>query len=103
MTDQDKLNFKEKYENNPVAYCEDFYNVKLLPYQKLLLNAIHTKDKIISFINGRMNQKLLMSNAQLEYMKLMEMNFEVWSLKSIDVYEKGVLVRTIKHKKEKLC
>ena len=100
MTDQDKLDFKEKYENNPVAFAEDFYNVKLLPYQKLLLNTIHTKDKIISFINGRMNQKLLMSNAQFEYMKLMEMNFEVWSSKGIDVYEKGVLVKTIKGGKE---
>ena len=45
MTDQDKLNFKKKYENNPVVFCEDFYNVKLYPYQKLFLNAIHSKDR----------------------------------------------------------
>jgi len=98
MTDQDKLNFKEKYQNNPVAFCEDIYNVKLYPYQKLMLNVIRTKDKIVSFISGRMNQKLLLSEMQLEYMKIMKMNFEVWCKDGIDVYEKGVLVRTIKHK-----
>jgi len=29
MTDQEKLNFKEKYQNNPVAFVEDYYNIKL--------------------------------------------------------------------------
>lgn len=101
MTDKEKLNFKEKYQNNPVAFVEDFYNVKLYPYQKEILNVIHTKDRIVSYFNGRMNQKLWLSNAQLEYMKMMEMNFEVWCKDGIDVYEKGVLVRTIKHKGDK--
>jgi len=99
MTDQDKLNFKEKYQNNPVAFVKDFYNLKLYPYQKIVLNTLHTKDKIVSFINGCMNQKLLLSNVQLEYMKAREMNFEVWCKDGIEVYKKGILVRTIKHKK----
>jgi hypothetical protein len=45
-----------------------------------------------------MNQKQWLENMKLEYMKAMEMNFELWSPKGIDVYEKGELVRTIKHK-----
>jgi len=100
MTYQDKLNLIKKYRNNPVAFVEDMHpDIKLYPYQKLLLNAMHSKDKIVSFFNGRMNQKLWLSNMRLEYMKLMQIDFEVWGLKGIDVYEKGVLVRTIKHKK----
>ncbi len=109
MADQDKLNFKERYENfkdyyknNPVAFVEDFCpDIKLHTYQKVMLNTIMAKDKSISFINSRRNQKLWLANMQLEAMKAMEMNFEVWSLKGIDVYEKGVLVRTIKHKGDK--
>jgi len=101
MTDQDKLNLIKKYRNNPAAFVEDMHpNIKLHTYQKVFLNAILLKNKIISFFNSRMNQKLWLSNMQLEIMKAMEMNFQVWSLKGIDVYEKGVLVRTIKHKKE---
>ena len=60
---------------------------------------IHNNDyKTVSFFNARMNQRLWLSNMRLEYMKLMGMNFQVWSLKGIDVYEKGVLVKTIKEK-----
>ena len=107
MTDQEKLNFKERYQNfkeyyqnNPVAFVEDFTpGIKLHTYQKAILNAILVKDKTVSFFNARMNQKLWLENMRLEYMKAMEMDFEVWSLKGIDVYEKGVLVKTIKHKK----
>ena len=101
MTDQDKLNFKEKYENNPVAFIEDMCpNIKLHEYQKTLLNLIHSnKYETISFINDRMNQKLWLSNMQLEIMKTMKMNFQVLSPKGIDVYEDGVLVKTTKHKK----
>jgi len=101
MTDQDKLNFKEKYENNPVAFIEDMCpNIKLHEYQKVLLNLIHSnKYKTISFFNARMNQKLWLENMRLEYMKGMKMNFQVWSPKGIDVYEDGALVKTIKHKK----
>lgn len=98
MTDQDKLNFKKKYQNNPVAFVEDFHpEIKLHTYQKIFLNAILLKDKTVSFFNARIQQKLWLSNMQLEYMKAMEMNFQVWSSKGIDVYENGVLVRTIKN------
>ena len=101
MTDQEKLNFKEKYQNNPVAFCEDIMNVKLLPYQKEMLNIFYNnKNRFISFIGGRINQKLWLSNMQLEYMKAMEMNFQVWKSEGIDVYEKGVLVNTIKDKEQ---
>lgn len=98
MTDQEKLNFKEKYKNNPVAFVEDFCpDIKLHIYQKAMLNAIHNNNyKTFSFINPRRNQRQWFENIRLEYMKAMEMDFEVWNLKSIDVYEKGVLVRTIK-------
>lgn len=97
MTDQDRLKFKEKYQHNPVAFVEDFCpDIKLHTYQKVFLNAILLKEKTVSFFNARINQKKLLSNMQIEYMKTMEMNFEVWSPKGIDVYEKGVLVRTIK-------
>jgi len=35
MTNQDKLNFKEKYQNNPVAFIEDMYpDIKLHEYQQ---------------------------------------------------------------------
>ena len=107
MTDQDNLNFKEKYakfkdyyDNNPVAFVEDFNpDIKLLPYQKELLNSIHNNDyKMVSFPNARMNQKRWLENMRLEYMKTMEMNFQVWSSKGIDFYESGVLVRVIKHR-----
>lgn len=100
MTDQEKLEFKDKYQNNPVAFVEDFYNVKLYPWQKVVLNAIHKKDKFVSFVGGRINQKKWLDNMKLEYMKTMEMNFEVWSTNGIDVYENGILVKTIKRRKD---
>jgi len=50
MTDQDKLNFKKKYENNPVAFVEDMHpDIKLHTYQKAILNAIVLKEKTVSF------------------------------------------------------
>jgi len=108
MIDQEKFNFEERYQNfkeyyqhNPVAFVEDFNpGIKLHTYQKAILNAILLKEKTVSFFNARMNQKLWLSNMRLEIMKAMKMNFQVWSLKGIDVYENGVLVKTIKHKKE---
>lgn len=103
MTDQDKLNFIEKYQNNPVAFVEYVCpEIKLLPYQKELLNLIHSNNyKTVSFSNARMNQKRWIANMRLEYMKLMGMDFQVWNPKGIDIYENGVLVKTIKHKKGK--
>ena len=100
MNDQEKLSFKEKYKNNPVAFVEDFCpDIKLHTYQKAMLNAIVAKENFISFFDGRKNQRQWIEKMRLEYMKAMEMDFEVWSSKGIDVYEKGVLVRTIEHKK----
>lgn len=106
MTDQDKLNFKERYLNfkeyyqhNPVAFIEDFNpDIKLLPYQKTILNAMMTKDKTISFFNAHMNQKRWLANMRLELMKLMGMDFTVLSPSGRDDYENGVLVKTAKHK-----
>jgi hypothetical protein len=66
-----------------------------------MLNAIVAKEKFISFFDARRNQKQWIENMRLEYMKAMEMDFQVWNSKGIDVYEKGVLVRTIEHKGEK--
>ena len=34
-------------------------------------------------------------------MKLMGMDFQLWSSKGIDVYEKGVFIKTLKHKGDK--
>lgn len=45
MIDQDKINFKEKYQDNPVAFCEDFYNVKLHSYQKVILNNLEKGER----------------------------------------------------------
>ena len=105
--DQDNLSFKERYakfkdyyDNNPVALVEDFNpDIKLLPYQKIILNAMMAKEKAYSFINAHMNQKLWLDNMKLEWMKVFRRDFQVWSPKGIDVYEKGVLVRTIKEEK----
>lgn len=100
MTDQKTLeriySIKEKYKDNPVAFVEDFYKVKLYPWQKVILNAIHKKDKIVSYFIPYRHGKAILQKGQLEYMKAMEMDFSVWNKDGIEVYEKGVLVRTIK-------
>lgn len=103
MTDEEKLkllDFKNKYKDNPDTFIEDFYpDIKLMEYQKLILKALNSKEKLYySFFNGRMAQKRWLMNCQLEYMKSMEMDFNVLNKNSIDVYEKGILVRTIKNK-----
>lgn len=98
MTNQDNLKLIQKYRDNPVAFVEDMYpDIKLHTYQKVFLNAVFLKDKTFSFFSGRRNQKQWLSNMRLEYMKLMGMDFEVWSSKGIDVYENGVLIKTIKN------
>jgi len=107
--DQDKLSFKERYakfkdyyDNNPVPLIEDFNpDIKFLPYQKLILNAMMEKDKTISFINPYMAHKRWLANFRLELMKLMGMDFTVLSPSGRDDYEKGVLVKTINHKGDK--
>jgi hypothetical protein len=98
MTDQEKLEFKEKYQNNPVAFLEDCIGVKLLPYQKAMINGVNKiGDVRYTYVQSRINQKRWLANLQLTYMKAMEMDFELWTKEGIEVYEKGVLVKTLKH------
>jgi len=93
MTDKEKLNFKEKYQNNPVAFVEDFYNIKLHTWQKTLLKAIIAKDKIVSHFIPYRYGKAILQKGQLEYMKAMEMDFNILTKDGIEVYEKGILVK----------
>jgi len=105
--DQDNLSFKERYakfkdyyDNNPVALVEDFNpDIKLLPYQKIILNAMMVKDKTVSYINPYTAHKIWLSNMRLELMKLMGMDFTVLSPSGRDDYEKGVLVEEVKNEK----
>ena len=103
MTDQEKLNFKEKYKNNPIAFIEDFYNVKLQSWQKLYLKTIITKDKIASYFTPYRYGKAILHKGQLEYMKAMEMYFSLWTKDGIEVYEKGIIIRKIEHKENNIC
>jgi len=109
MNDQDNLSFKERYakfkdyyDNNPVALVEDFNpDIKLLPYQKVILNAMMAKDRTVSFIDARIAHKIWLANFRLELMKLMGMDFTVLSPSGRDDYEKGVLVEEVKSEKGK--
>lgn len=105
MTNQEMLdfkdkaeNFKDKYKNNPIAFAEDFCGVKLYPWQKVLLNTWNSIDHCKEYICNipYRNGKKMVRDTQFEYMKAMEMDFKVWKPEGIDVYEKGVLVRTIR-------
>ena len=97
MTDQEKLNFKEKYQNNHIAFIEDYYNVKLQSWQRLYLKTIIAKDKIISYFTPYRYGKAILQKGQLEYMKVMEMDFSLWTKNGIEVYEKGEFIKNIKH------
>lgn len=96
------LNFRNKYKNKPIAFAEDMYGVKLYPWQKALLNAWNGVEKCKQYIYNILyrHEKQMLAQAQLEYMKTMEMDFYVWKLDCIEVYEKGVLVRTIREENE---
>ena len=100
MTDEEKFKFKNKYKDNPVAFIEDFYpDIKLMEYQKLILKALNSKEKLYySIFNGRSGQKKWLMNMQIEFMKAMEMDFNVFNKNSIDVYEKVVI--TIEYKEK---
>jgi len=93
-----KSNFKEKYQNNPIAFIEDFYNVKLQSWQKLYLKTIIAKDKIVSYFIPCRYRKAILYKGQLEYMKVMKMDFQIWETDGIEVYEKGIFIRKIEHK-----
>lgn len=97
MTDQEKLNFKEKYQNNPVAFVEDYYNIKLYSQQKTYLKTIIVKDKNILYFTPYRYGKAILQKGQLEYMKAMEMDFSLWTKNGIEVYEKGEFIKNIKH------
>ena len=105
--DQDSLSFKERYakfkdyyDNNPVALVEDFNpDIKLLPYQKIILNAMMVKDKTVSFVNDYTSHKRWLANFRLELMKVMGMDFTVLSPSGSDDYENGVLVKEAKSEK----
>jgi len=107
MTDQDKLNFKEKYKNlkeyyqhDSVAFIEDTCpDIKLLPYQKTLLNTMMSKQKDFYYVNPYTAHKRWLANFRLELMKLMGMDFTVLSPSGRDDYKKGVLVKTVKSEK----
>ena len=104
MTDQDKLNFKEKYKNlkeyyqhDSVAFIEDTCpDIKLLPYQKTLLNTMMSKQKDFYYVNPYTAHKRWLANFRLELMKLMGMDFTVLSPSGRDDYEKGVVVKDCK-------
>jgi hypothetical protein len=98
MTDVELLKFKDKYQNNPVQFVEDFYGVKLLPYQKILLNCMIGIDKTKDYFFSRINSKKFIGEASIEYSKNMGMDFQVWTPNEIEVYEKGKLIRTVKYK-----
>lgn len=100
MTNKEKLNFKEKYQNNPIAFIEKFYNVKLQSWQRLYLKTIIAKDKIVSYFTPYKYNKVILSKWRLEYMKFMKMNFNIWTKDGIEIYEKGILVKIIKHKEK---
>jgi hypothetical protein len=108
MTDQELLeyskkqfNFRNKYKNNFAKFCEDMLGTKLLPYQKLYINALCGLDKTKGFVFGRTRYRRLIDKLQIEYMKAEEMDFYVYKPDGVDVYEKGKLVRTIKNEKGK--
>lgn len=101
MNDQYKLNLINKYRNNPVAFIEDMYpEIKLYPYQKTFLNAMMSKQEDLYYVSPYMANKIWLSNMRLEIMKLMGMNFTVLSPSGRDDYEKSILVKTEKYKKE---
>jgi len=82
-----KSNFKEKYQNDPIVFIEDFLNVKLQSWQKLYLKTIIAKDNIVSYFTPYRYGKVILYKGQLEYMKAMKMNFQIWNRDSI---EKGI-------------
>jgi len=94
MIDQEKLNLIEYYKHSPSAFCEDILKIKLLPYQKEILNSLLAKDKDFYYINPYTSHKRWLANFRLELMKLMGMDFTVWSPKNVDIYKNGELTGT---------
>lgn len=49
---------KDKYKNNPILFAEDFYGVKLLSYQKILLKTLYEKDNVLNVLSKQMQKEL---------------------------------------------
>ena len=49
-------NLKDIYKNNPADFVEEYFGVKLMPYQKLMLNKIASEQKTYICWNG-VNQR----------------------------------------------
>lgn len=98
MEDQELLDFKNKYQNNPVAFVEDFYGIKLHAYQKQIVKTMLDFNNVkgLSF-GGCNNMKQWVHDMWIEYAKAMEMSFQHWTKDGIEVYKKGVLVKIIKN------
>ena len=61
-------NLKDIYKNNPADFVEECFEVKLLPYQKEILNKLASKQKEYICWN-RVNQKYYY--AMFEIMRLL--------------------------------
>ena len=104
-TDEELLEFKDKtlslkdyYKRNPDKFAEEILGIKLYPWQKVLLNTWNNLDHCKEYICNlpyRYGKKMI-GDAQLEYMKLMEMDFHVWKSDCIEVYEKRYISKDIK-------
>lgn len=81
------------YQKHPDEYIEEILNIKLLPYQKVLLKSIAENKQIIM---GRWNSKDYLSDLYLEYLKAMYLNFTAYTKNGIEKYENGKLIETIK-------
>ena len=101
MVNEKILEVIDKYKNDPIAFVEYFYDVKLYPYQKEMLKLLNTKERLINLYGSYRHGRDIVRKGQVEYMKFMEMDFDLWTKEGIEVYEKGILVKTLKHKNKK--
>ena len=85
------LKFIEKYKNDLASFVENFMNIKLNPYQKIILNMRATSQGKRR-ISSRTQCKRAISDANIEYMKAMEMDFSVFRPEGTENYKKGKLI-----------
>lgn len=104
MSDQERLEFqakllsmRDKYKDNPLAWIKDFHpEIKLYPWQEAFLKAMYVKDKVITYFNPYRYGKEIIHKMQVEHWKAMGYDFNLWTKNGLEVYEKGVLVKTIR-------
>lgn len=94
--------FIDKYKSNLVAFAEDFYGIKLYPYQKILLNTLNKVNNVKDFISNSFyknysHYKNMFKTTYIEYIKEEKMDFQIWKRDCIEIYEKGKLVKVIKN------